>query len=108
MPRHEASSDRRHGDRREHEQEQVALSEQQCVADHLGARHPAPGENDAEHDPDSDRHTTAAHQVTASIRTDTTIAVAKNVAVAATLAGDSEEIPLSPLPDVQPPASFAP
>ena len=38
----------------------------------------------------------------------TTIAVAKNVAVAANDAGDSSELPLSPLPLVQPPLVFAP
>lgn len=35
-------------------------------------------------------------------------AVAKKVAVATRLAGESIEVPARPLPDVQPPASFEP
>jgi hypothetical protein len=46
--------------------------------------------------------------MSASMTKLTTIAVPKNVAVATRLAGDSWALPLSPLPDVQPPAVFAP
>src|SRR3954451_3170474 len=38
----------------------------------------------------------------------TTIAVEKKVAVAAKLAGERRELPLSPLPEVHPPAVFEP
>ena len=38
----------------------------------------------------------------------TTMPVAKNVIVATRLAGDSIALPLSPLPEVQPPAIFVP
>jgi hypothetical protein len=38
----------------------------------------------------------------------TAIAVPKKVAVATRLAGESIEVPLRPLPDVQPPAVFEP
>ena len=46
--------------------------------------------------------------MTASIAKLTTIAVPKNVPVATNAAGDSAALPLSPFPDVQPPASRAP
>jgi hypothetical protein len=38
----------------------------------------------------------------------TMIAVAKNVPVATRLAGENAAVPLSPLPEVQPPESLAP
>src|SRR6266849_1527632 len=47
-------------------------------------------------------------QITASIRKLTAIAVAKTVTVATRLASEPIEVPLRPLPDVHPPASFAP
>ena len=43
-----------------------------------------------------------------SITNETTIAVPKNVAVAASAARESIDVPVSPLPDVQPPAVLAP
>src|SRR6478609_254051 len=47
-------------------------------------------------------------QITDSIAKLTAIAVAKKVTVATRLANEPIEVPLRPLPDVQPPASFAP
>src|SRR4051794_18020543 len=100
-------AERARADRRAHEKEQIRLLERQRLADHNRAGHAAPRQDHAEHDPDDSSSRAPAH-VSAFVITVTTIAVAKNVPVAARLAGESDAVPLSPLPDVQPPATFAP
>ena len=91
--------------RRGEEQEQVGLLEQQRAADHVGVAHPGPRQRDPEHEADEQA---GEPHVSASITNETTIAVPKNVAVAASAARESIDVPVSPLPDVQPPAVFAP
>ena len=88
------------------EEHQVGVAEEQAVAQDVGARHARPRQRQAEHRADGERR--EAPHSSASIRKLTAIAVPKNVAVATRLAGESTAFPLSPLPDVQPPASLAP
>src|SRR5204863_8098363 len=103
QPQPEAGGGNRGGE----EQVEVGRLEEECVADDIGARHAAPRQRHAEHDAYQASCDQPPH-VSAFVTNETTIATAKNVAVAARLAGDRADVPLRPLPEVQPPATFEP
>jgi hypothetical protein len=105
---HQAQADEAHGHREGEHLPHVRVAQEQHVADPVGVDELPPREQEAEAGPEQDtRHAHAGHR-SALIAKLTPMAVAMNVPVATRLAGDPEAQPPSPLPDVHPPALFAP
>src|SRR5207247_2225780 len=104
-------AERRDGHGGTHDQEHVRLFEQQHVADHVRIRQPRPRERESKHGATEETDTLRDHDgapVNHTRRCANATAVPKNVIAATKLAGEPSDMPVSPWPDVQPPAVRAP